>query len=151
MRVRSGARPAALGFALKHDIANLAGGRRQQHERHLPGVVFRPVAFEPTFHKHAKQTCGGCQIHVVDREAFCPVLTGVLLIEAFRAAGPDVFRWREPPYEYEHEKRPFDILVGSDQTRTQIEGGMKAEEISWSWTAAVAAFQRVRQRFLLYS
>ena len=32
----------------------------------LPGVYFRPAVFEPTFQKHAKQTCGGCQIHVTD-------------------------------------------------------------------------------------
>ena len=34
---------------------------------HLPGVHFRPVVFEPTFQKHAKRACGGCQIHVLDR------------------------------------------------------------------------------------
>ena len=31
----------------------------------LPGVRFRPVVFEPTFHKHAGISCGGCQIHVL--------------------------------------------------------------------------------------
>ena len=35
--------------------------------RKLPGVYFRPAVFEPTFQKHAKKTCGGCQIHVLDR------------------------------------------------------------------------------------
>ncbi len=35
--------------------------------RHLPGVHFRPAFFEPTFQKHARQTCGGCQMHVLDR------------------------------------------------------------------------------------
>src|SRR5512143_1127473 len=29
----------------------------------LKGVHFRPVTFEPTFQKHARVTCGGCQIH----------------------------------------------------------------------------------------
>src|SRR5512145_1069879 len=28
--------------------------------RGLPGVHFRPVAFEPTFQKHARTACGGC-------------------------------------------------------------------------------------------
>ena len=56
--------------------------------RQLPGVVFRPALFEPTFHKHAKTPCGGCQIHVTDRIAFRPVETGVALIEAFRDASP---------------------------------------------------------------
>ena len=30
--------------------------------RMLPGVYFRPAVFEPTFQKHAKQSCGGCQV-----------------------------------------------------------------------------------------
>jgi len=38
--------------------------------RELPGVHFRPALFEPTFHKHAKVSCGGCQIHVTDRRTF---------------------------------------------------------------------------------
>ncbi len=63
----------------------------------LPGVRFRPAVFEPTFHKHAGTACGGCQIHVLDRERFRPVETAVALTAAFRAADPDRFRWRDPP------------------------------------------------------
>ena len=69
--------------------------------RGLPGVQFRPALFEPTFHKHAQTPCGGCQIHVTDRQSFRPVEAGVALIDAFHTAGPDRFMWREPPYEYE--------------------------------------------------
>src|SRR4051812_11752047 len=82
----------------------------QVNRRDLPGVLFRPAVFEPTFHKHAKQTCGGCQIHICDRKLFRPVLSGVALIAAFRAQDSEHFRWREPPYEYEDEKLPVDIL-----------------------------------------
>ena len=66
----------------------------------LPGVRFRPAVFEPTFHKHAKTACGGCQIHVRDRRAFKPVVTGAALIQEIRAADPSAFSWRKPPYEY---------------------------------------------------
>ena len=66
----------------------------------LPGVRFRPAIFEPTFQKHSRTACGGCQVHVTDRQAFRPVETGVALIAAFRAADPDRFKWRDPPYEY---------------------------------------------------
>jgi uncharacterized protein YbbC (DUF1343 family) len=118
--------------------------------RMLPGAFFRPVVFEPTFHKHAKRTCGGCQLHVVDRKTFAPVLAGVLLMEAFRAAAPDEFAWREPPYEYEHERLPFDILAGSSALREQIDAGVPAEAIARSWEPGVAAFEQVRSQFLLY-
>jgi len=116
----------------------------------LPGVRFRPVVFEPTFHKHAGIGCGGCQIHVVDRAAFPPVETGVALISAFRAADPERFRWRDPPYEYEHKKPPIDILAGSSDLRDQIERGTPARTIARSWEDAVEEFTRLRLRFLLY-
>jgi uncharacterized protein YbbC (DUF1343 family) len=116
----------------------------------LPGVRFRPVVFEPTFHKHAKKACGGCQIHVLDRSVFRPVETGVALLEAFQSAGPDRFSWRDPPYEYEREKLAIDVLSGSTDLRTQIESGLRAREIASSWTEAVNAFVELRQQFLLY-
>jgi uncharacterized protein YbbC (DUF1343 family) len=118
--------------------------------RRAPGVFFRPTVFEPTFHKHAKTTCGGCQMHVTDRRTFQPVMAGVLLTEAFRSAAPDSFEWRQPPYEYEYEKLPFDILAGTAETREQIERGVPAEQIARSWEPAVAEFMRVRERVLIY-
>ena len=108
--------------------------------RNLRGVHFRPTVFEPTFHKHEKSTCGGVQIHVTDRAAFEPALVGVLLTEAFRAADPAAFAWRQPPYEYEHTLLPFDILAGTSETREQIEAGVKAEDIARSWEPGVSAF-----------
>ena len=116
----------------------------------LPGVHFRPAVFEPTFHKHVQQRCGGCQIHVLDRGPFRPVETGVALMAAFRAADPERFAWRDPPYEYEREKRPIDILAGSPDVREQIELGTPARQIARSWEAEVQAFLKIRERFLMY-
>ena len=123
----------------------------QMNRRELPGVFFRPVLFEPTFHKHAKQGCAGCQIHVLDRAAFRPVESAVALLEAFRNEGPDVFAWRDPPYEYEYERNPFDVLAGGPALRQQIESGVPASDIARSWEAPVAEFERIRSKFLLYS
>src|SRR3954465_749301 len=53
------------------------------NRRRLPGVFFRPAFFEPTFHKHARETCGGCQVHVTDRSTFQPVRVAVELIAEF--------------------------------------------------------------------
>ena len=102
---------------------------RDMNALELPGVYFRPAVFEPTFQKHAKQTCGGCQIHVTDRAAFQARARR-------RRADRDVppgrsrrrFAWRQPPYEYEHDKMPIDILAGSDTLRQQIESGMPARD-----------------------
>ena len=116
----------------------------------LPGVVFRPLLFEPTFHKHAKSGCGGCQIHVTNRRTFQPVLTGTALIAAFRLADPQGFNWRPPPYEYERIKLPFDILAGSSDLREQLEAGNDPKAIARSWVPAVAEFEKIRSRFLIY-
>ncbi len=118
--------------------------------RGLAGVHFRPAFFEPTFQKHARQTCGGVQLHVTDRARFAPVRAAVELIAELRREDPARFAWREPPYEYEHEKQPIDILFGSDELRRAIDAGRDAESIVRSWPAAEDAFRRQREPFTLY-
>ena len=117
----------------------------------LTGVHFRPAVFEPTFQKHAKQTCGGCQIHVTARHLFKPVLVGVALAGMFWRTNPAKFAWRQPPYEYEHDKMPIDILAGSDALRKHIEADVPATEIAASWKADEEAFRTLREAYLLYS
>jgi len=116
----------------------------------LEGVHFRGLTFEPTFQKHARTTCGGCQIHVTSRAKFLPVKACVsLLRECFRSA-PDRFQWRDPPYEYENDKMPIDILAGSPALRQQIENQVPLEEIVASWRPGIGEFEEIRRKFLLY-
>jgi uncharacterized protein YbbC (DUF1343 family) len=123
---------------------------QDMNARQLPGVYFRPAVFEPTFQKHAKKTCGGCQIHVRDRQTFRPVLTGAALIDQMRAAGPQDFAWRPPPYEYEHDKEPIDILAGSPAFRLAIDAGTRAEDLVPVWERESKVFEEVRRKYLLY-
>jgi uncharacterized protein YbbC (DUF1343 family) len=116
----------------------------------LDGVHFRGVTFEPTFQKHARVTCGGCQIHVTSREAFLPVKAGVSLLRECFGSASDRFRWRDPPYEYEHDKMPIDILAGSAALRQQIEQQLPLKEIVASWRPGVAEFEQIRRDCLLY-
>ncbi len=116
----------------------------------LLGVHFRGVTFEPTFQKHARETCGGCQMHVTNRDAFEPVLAGVALLRECRAFSPEAFAWRDPPYEYEHDKMPIDILAGSPILREQIEQQVPLAEIAASWSKGLAEFDEVRRPYLLY-
>jgi uncharacterized protein YbbC (DUF1343 family) len=118
--------------------------------RKLPGVHFRAVVFEPTFQKHARVACGGCQIHVLDRHTFRPVLTGLAIIDAMRAEDPAAFAWKQPPYEYEHERDPIELIAGSPSFRLAIDRGDRAEQIAERWQDSVAAFRALRQPFLLY-
>jgi uncharacterized protein YbbC (DUF1343 family) len=116
----------------------------------LAGVHFRGATFKPTFQKHARETCGGCQIHVTSRAEFLPVKVGMSLLRECFGLAPDRFKWREPPYEYEHDKIPIDILAGSPALRQQIESQVPLEEIVASWRAGVAEFAEIRRRYLLY-
>ena len=116
----------------------------------LKGVHFRGVNFEPTFQKHARVTCGGCQIHVTSREDFLPVKAGVSLLRECYGSAPDRFQWRDPPYEYEHDKMPIDILAGSPTLRQQIESQVPLADIVASWRPGVAEFEEIRRNYLLY-
>jgi uncharacterized protein YbbC (DUF1343 family) len=113
-------------------------------------VLFRAVVFEPTFQKHAKQPCGGCQIHVLNRVDFPAVESAVAALTEIRAQSPTAFQWKQPPYEYEHEKLPIDILAGSSQLREQIEAGTPVSAIRDSWIQAHERFRAERKPFLLY-
>lgn len=118
--------------------------------RGLPGVHFRPVSFEPTFHKHARQTCGGCQIHVLDRRTFLPVRTTVEMIHEFRQQDPSKFAWKPPPYEYEHDRQPIDLLYGSSRLRDAIDAGASVAPLIDSWRKGEDAFRELRRKYLLY-
>jgi uncharacterized protein YbbC (DUF1343 family) len=116
----------------------------------LPGVVFRPIHFQPTFHKFAGQLCGGVQLQVIDRSSFKPVITGVAIISAIRRLYRDRFEWKRPPYEYVYDKLPFDVINGSSRLREQIEKGAPPVEIEASWEEDLNEFAERRARSLLY-
>lgn len=123
--------------------------RRLQHAG-LSGARFRPVYFRPTFHKHAGELCGGVQVHVTSRGLFDAWQTYLVLIAAARAQSKQRFAWRQPPYEYEAEKLPFDILCGTDAIRKLIENGRSPWTLRAAWRGECDAFRRRRQDCLLY-
>lgn len=124
---------------------------KRLNEFRLPGLKFRPLYFEPTFHKYAGQLCGGCQIHIIDREIFKPFKTAVAIIKAVFELYHERFQWRRPPYEYEREKLPIDILTGSEKLRRFIESGKDLKEMEEWWQAQAEEFDRtVRRKYLLY-
>jgi uncharacterized protein YbbC (DUF1343 family) len=120
-------------------------------EFNLPGVIFRPMYFQPTFQKHAGKLCGGAQIHVTDRKKFKPFKTGVAVIKAVHDLYPDDFKWKEPPYEYETIKMPIDILTGTDRLRNNIENSESLNTMEDWWQEQCLWFDKtVRKRFLMY-
>jgi len=116
----------------------------------LPGVVFRPCHFEPTFQKHVGALCGGAQLHVTDPAAFEPVRTAVEILIATRALAPHDMAWGLPPYEYEETHPPIDILWGSTSLREGVDAAATASEILDGVDAELATFSASVERYLLY-
>jgi uncharacterized protein YbbC (DUF1343 family) len=119
-------------------------------KENLPGVVFRPLHFQPAFQKFGGEVCGGVQIHVTERQSLKPVITGVAVISAIHRLSPEHFEWKTPPYEYVDDKLPFDVINGSLRLRNQIETRTPLAEIEASWADGLNEFADRRGQFLLY-
>lgn len=85
----------------------------------LEGAVLRRHRYIPTFGKHAGTICRGGQIHVTDAGAFRPYRAGLGIL-AFCMRHPES-AWKQPPYEYETEKMPIDILAGGPEVREAVD------------------------------
>jgi uncharacterized protein YbbC (DUF1343 family) len=116
----------------------------------LPGVAFREAYFQPTFCEFAGQSCGGVQLHITDRNAFKPVITGIAMVKTAYEMYPDHFQWRQNAYEYEYDKNPFDVVCGTDKIRKAIEAGVALSEIESAWADDLKAFADAGKPFLLY-
>ncbi len=111
------------------------------YRRKLPGCVFREHNFIPTFQKWKGAYCHGMQIHVTEPRLYEPVFTAVSIMEAImQTSGSGTFQFNEPPYEYEREKMPFDILAGDSQLRNAILAGKSLKEQKDKWREAHAEF-----------
>ncbi len=111
----------------------------------LSGASLRPLFFEPTFHKHAGITCGGFQIHINDPGAFRPVRASLALLSAINRVHPGLWDFRPPPYEYENERRPLDLLLGDPQAADMLQAGTPSAQILLRWEAGLADW-RVRTK-----
>jgi len=143
---RGTTRPFELAGAPWIDSYELAARLR---EFELPGVHFRPHSFLPTFQKYKGEISHGVQVHVTDRTVFRPVITGIALIKAARDLYAS-FAWQDPPYEYVHDRLPFDVIAGGPSMREAIESGVSVGEIASSWTADESSFREQRRPYLLY-
>ncbi|MGP2437482.1 exo-beta-N-acetylmuramidase NamZ family protein [Streptomyces sp. JW3] len=111
------------------------------NELGLPGVRFREAYFAPVFSKFQGTTVGGVQVHVADRAVFDPVRTAIALLVTARRVW-DGFAWRSDQW--------IDKLTGSARVRTMIDAGADTDEVVAGWRTELAAFRRVRERYLGY-
>ena len=83
----------------------------EMNAKSLPGVIFRPVYFRPTFSKFQGELCRGVQVHVTDPRAVRSVETGLTLLFTIKEQY-EQFAFR-PPYK-EGSRSFIDLLSGDD-------------------------------------
>ena len=116
----------------------------------LEGVFLRPLNFMPTFQKHAGTSCGGFQIHVLDRANFLPWrLCQILCRELMSELGSD-FKYKKDAYEYEYDKYAVDMINGTDKLRHWYESNGSLEELVEIEKLGQEQYQSQRQEILLY-
>ncbi|MCG6910793.1 MAG: DUF1343 domain-containing protein [Deltaproteobacteria bacterium] len=116
----------------------------------LAGVVLRSTAFEPTANKWKGALCHGFQLHPQDTTLYRPYATTLLLVQAVIACHAGAFAWKQPPYEYEFDKMPIDLILGGKNIRERIENLDDIEDVVASWTDETEAFERMSRSYYLY-
>jgi uncharacterized protein YbbC (DUF1343 family) len=114
---------------------------RELNALNLPGAKFREAWFTPTFSKFVGERCGGCQLHVIDRDAFQPVTTTLALIESVTKSYGEKL---ELHAEY------FDHVLGTSSVREAMVNGDGWEEIVARFAPGLANFEEQRRPYLLY-
>uniref|UniRef100_UPI00405612D1 exo-beta-N-acetylmuramidase NamZ family protein n=1 Tax=Candidatus Electronema sp. TaxID=2698783 RepID=UPI00405612D1 len=116
----------------------------------LPGCVLRPIIFEPTSGKWAGQSCAGFHIHVTEPSCFLSYRLSLALLEALLHVYPQDFAWKQPPYEYEYEKLPIDLILGDRAVREAVENGADIIGLERAWQEELVAFDARRRAVFLY-
>lgn len=117
----------------------------------IPGCYLRPIVFQPTSGKWAAAPCQGFQLHVTDPHIFMPYRTSLALLQAILHLYPEEFRYKNPPYEYEYQRLPLDLILGDTALRRQLAEGCDLLELERQWGHGLASFDEVRRNYYLYN
>jgi uncharacterized protein YbbC (DUF1343 family) len=118
--------------------------------RALPGVHFRPHYFTPLPYlpagaKYAGELCGGVEVHVLDRNIYRPVETGLTMLFTIREVGGGNFTFT-PPY-HEKGKHMIDYNTGGTYIR---EGKYSLEEVVELYSRESAEFTKIKSKYEIY-
>jgi uncharacterized protein YbbC (DUF1343 family) len=87
-------------------------------------------------------------VHVLDRQAFRPVETGLHILATIKRLYPGDFRWL--PSSWEGRPPHIDLLAGTDRLRQALDAGVPVPDIVAEWQPGLAAFCQERAGVLLY-
>lgn len=112
----------------------------------LPGVIFRPAHFTPTFSKHEGKLCSGVQLHVTDRDKFLPVKTGLYLLKEVKAQSGAFFEYLPPLSEKIHPM--IDLNTGSTYIRTHED--FEPDKVYAQWQMQAEEFAKRKEKYHIY-
>jgi uncharacterized protein YbbC (DUF1343 family) len=112
---------------------------RELNAQGLPGVRFYPVSFIPNYGPCKDESCHGCVLQLLDRDAFRPVLTGAAIASVLHRLFGDKFRLAG-----------LDSLLCAPSVREKIELLVPPSEIAAGWRGDEESFEDRREKFLLY-
>jgi len=144
---RGTAQPFELFGAPYIDVPKILGALENTK---IPGAILRPTVFEPTSNKWQQTACNGFQIHVTDPQRYQPYATTLHLLQAMILHHSEQFEWKAPPYEYEFERMPIDLIIGDRSIRQRLEKLEPVDEIESSWQEELDRFKKVSKDFHLY-
>ncbi|MCG8616789.1 MAG: DUF1343 domain-containing protein, partial [Desulfobacterales bacterium] len=116
----------------------------------IEGVHLRPVCFEPTSGKWAGEICQGAHIHITRPDLYRPYLASLICLGYIINNHPDDFRFKSPPYEYEYERLPMDLILGSRSLCQALEDGKDPRELAPDWHEGINDFIEESSPFYLY-
>jgi uncharacterized protein YbbC (DUF1343 family) len=114
---------------------------KKLNDLNLPGVKFREVYFTPTFSKFSNQQCGGCQLHVTDRNAYNSVSTTLAILATVKHLYGD---------KLEFHAKYFDHVLGNSTVREALERGEPVDKIVAAYKPGLDEFAKERKPYLLY-
>ena len=114
------------------------------------GVFLRDIVFQPTSGKWADTPCRGFQIHVEDRDKYQSYFLSLCILQGLITLFKDKFQWKMPPYEFEYEKMPIDLILGSKKLREDIENGKDLNLLRENWMDDLENYKTQIKDYLLY-
>ena len=116
----------------------------------IKGACLRPVNFEPTSGKWQGNVCKGFQIHITSTNEFKPYFSSLILMQLIIKHHKDEFNFKEPPYEYEFEKMPIDLILGSKTLRKKLTRLEDLILLSDQWQKELEKFKSISGKYHLY-
>ena len=139
-----------IGAPYIEDQVKFCDAVREKLGGDTPGVFLRPAQFEPTSQKWAGQTCKGLQIHVLDFKKLRSFNLSLAIIRTAIEMGEGKFRWKEPPYEYDHKTLPMKLIFGDSQVDLKFFDNDFSIDDKY-WNEGFSSYRNNIDKYLLYS